>query len=404
MAGYPGATYNGPPPFLNYHGDPNYYSYSDSQQQPIHADQNSRQYPFAFHYGPYGGYPPVQPYFGNSGGIPPNPYGDGYQSSPPPPPSNPQNFGHGAPENYAYKYSNCSGRRKALLIGINYFGQKGQLRGCINDVKNMSEFLTENYGYQRDDMVILTDDQQNPVSQPTKHNILRAMHWLVKDAQPNDSLFFHFSGHGGQTKDLDGDEEDGYDEVIYPVDFRRVGHIVDDEMHRIMVASLLPGVRLTAIFDSCHSGTALDLPYIYSTQGVLKEPNLAKEAGLGILSAISSYSQGDLGGVASNLIGLFKRATTGENAYAKTMATKTSPADVIMWSGSKDDQTSADATIAAQATGAMSWAFITAMRKNPQQSYVQLLNSIRDELVTKYSQKPQLSCSHPLDTNLLFVM
>lgn len=56
----------------------------------------------------------------------------------------------------------------------------------------------------------------------------------------------------------------------------------------------------------------------------------------------------------------------------------------------------ADATIAAQATGAMSWAFVTALTKNPQQSYVQLLNSIRDELATKYTQKPQLSCSHPL--------
>ena len=43
-------------------------------------------------------------------------------------------------------------------------------------------------------MVILTDDQQNPMSQPTKQNILRGMHWLVKDARPNDSLFFHFSG------------------------------------------------------------------------------------------------------------------------------------------------------------------------------------------------------------------
>jgi hypothetical protein len=49
----------------------------------------------------------------------------------------------------------------------------------------------------------------------------------------------------------------------------------------------------------------------------------------------------------------------------------------------------------------MSWAFITAMRKNPQQSYVQLLNSIRDELATKYTQKPQLSCSHPLSTCFL---
>jgi GH18 family chitinase len=75
----------------------------------------------------------------------------------------------------------------------------------------------------------------------------------------------------------------------------------------------------------------------------------------------------------------------------------------------------------------MSWAFVSALKKNPQQSYVQLLNSIRDELAKKYTQKPQLSCSHPLgkslvptartfemlrlvanlqtlDTNLLFVM
>jgi hypothetical protein len=149
------------------------------------------------------------------------------------------NAGHGAPGGYTFQYSNCTGKRKALLIGINYFGQRGQLRGCINDVKNMSGYLNQHFGYKREDMVLLTDDQQNPMSQPTKANILRAMHWLVKDAQPNDSLFFHYSGHGGQTKDLDGDEEDGYDEVIYPVDFRTAGHIVDDEMHRIMYVSSL---------------------------------------------------------------------------------------------------------------------------------------------------------------------
>jgi hypothetical protein len=56
-------------------------------------------------------------------------------------------------------------------------------------------------------MVILTDDQQNPMSQPTKQNILRRLHWLVKDARPNDSLFLHYSGKeivaghtGGQNK------------------------------------------------------------------------------------------------------------------------------------------------------------------------------------------------------------
>jgi hypothetical protein len=333
-----------------------------------------------------------------------NQWTHGNHSAPAPPPTAPQNFGHGAPQGYSFQYSACNGRRKALLIGINYFGQRGQLRGCINDVRNMSNYLNGHFGYKREDMVLLTDDQQNPMSQPTKANILRAMHWLVKDAAPNDSLFFHYSGHGGQTKDLDGDEDDGYDEVVYPVDFRTAGHIVDDEMHRIMVGPLQRGVRLTAIFDSCHSGSALDLPYIYSTQGIIKEPNLAKEAGMGLLGIVASYARKDVPGMLSSASSLFKKVTTGDSVRQKNIRTKTSPADVIMWSGSKDTQTSADASIQGEATGAMSWAFINALKKNPNQSYVQLLNSIRDELEGKYSQKPQLSASHPLDVDLLYVM
>lgn len=336
--GYPSQSYGAPPPQQYYNAPSHGYNYPPQAPQYGYSQGPPPPQAYGYNQGPpqpqYGGYaqPPQQGHYGR-------PPSNAYQA-PPPPPVAPQSFGHGAPQGYAFQYSNCTGRRKALLIGINYFGQRGQLRGCINDVKNMSGYLVEHFGYKREDMVILTDDQQNPMSQPTKQNILRAMHWLVKDARPNDSLFFHYSGHGGQTKDLDGDEADGYDEVIYPVDFRSVGHITDDEMHRIMVRPLQSGVRLTAIFDSCHSGTALDLPYIYSTQGVLKEPNLAKEAGQGLLGVISSYSQGDMGGVAKNVMSFFKKATNGDDAYNRTMATKTSPADVVMLSGSKDDQTS----------------------------------------------------------------
>ncbi|PGH00260.1 metacaspase-1 [Helicocarpus griseus UAMH5409] len=411
--GYGGYPPQGPPPPPRPYG----YSHTPSPQPPYNGGYSAPppQQPM---YGapqppPHPSVSPVPPngpmYSGRANAPPPapSPYQQQYgghhgHGAPPPPPTRPVAFGHGAPQGYNFQYSNCTGKRKALLIGINYFGQRGQLRGCINDVKNMSTYLNQNFGYAREDMVILTDDQQNPMSQPTKANILRAMHWLVKDARPNDSLFFHYSGHGGQTKDLDGDEDDGNDEVIYPVDFRSAGHIVDDEMHRIMVKSLLPGVRLTAIFDSCHSGSALDLPYIYSTQGILKEPNLAKEAGQGLLSVVSAYARGDVSGMISTVGGFIKKATKGDAGYQKTLQTKTSPADVIMWSGSKDTQTSQDATIAGEATGAMSWAFINALKKNPQQSYVQLLRSIRDELATKYTQKPQLSCSHPLSTSYHF--
>ncbi|KFY95423.1 hypothetical protein V500_02781 [Pseudogymnoascus sp. VKM F-4518 (FW-2643)] len=316
MSGYPGAGYGGGggyggppqqyPPQQHYQSPPplQYGGYAPPQQQYDGYQQGPppRQqelYGASTTIGGYGGVPLNRQDYDRPG-IPTansNAYVHGNHQAPPPPPNAPQSFGQGAPQNYSFQYSNCTGRRKALLIGINYFGQRGQLRGCINDVKNMSSYLFENFGYKRENMVILTDDLQNPMSQPTKLNILRAMHWLVKDARPNDSLFFHYSGHGGQTKDFDGDEPDGYDEVIYPVNFRQVGHIVDDEMHRIMVAPMQPGVRLTTIFDSCHSGTALDLPYIYSTQGILKEPNLAKEAGQGLLGVITSYSRGVMGGV-----------------------------------------------------------------------------------------------------------
>lgn len=303
-----------------------------------------------------------------------------------------------------FQYSQCTGKKKALCIGINYFGQSAELKGCINDANNVKRFLCTHFGYKPEDIVMLTDDAQNPRQVPTKRNMLEAMQWLVRDAKPNDSLFFHYSGHGGQTKDTDGDEADGYDEVIYPVDFKQNGHIVDDVMHDIMVKPLPAGCRLTAIFDSCHSGSALDLPYIYSTEGKIKEPNLAAEAGQGLLSAVTSYARGDMGGVFSSVSGLLKTATgSGQRAEKKTRATRTSPADVISWSGCKDSQTSADTFEAGKATGAMSFAFISVLSQNPQQSYQQILNSIRGILRNKYSQKPQLSASHPIDTSLLFI-
>lgn len=74
-----------------------------------------------------------------------------------------------------------------MLIGINYFGTSAELKGCINDVHNIRDFLTTMYNFRVDDMVILTDDQQNPQSIPTKQNMIRAMQWLVHDARPNDS-------------------------------------------------------------------------------------------------------------------------------------------------------------------------------------------------------------------------
>ncbi|KAI8330945.1 caspase domain-containing protein [Choanephora cucurbitarum] len=306
-----------------------------------------------------------------------------------------------------FKLSNCKGKKRALLIGINYFGTKHELSGCINDVANIKEFIQSLYGFSEEDMVILTDDQdRNTKFYPTRENILAAMHWLVADAQPNDSFFFHFSGHGGRIKDLDGDEEDGFDETIYPVDFEEFegesGQIPDDLMHDIMVRPLCEGCRLTCIFDSCHSGTALDLPFVYSTKGEIKDQNLFKDAGRGLLSVGLQYISGDHDHAIQSLMDLGRELMNAQDVEARLRERNFSPADVIMFSGCKDNQTSADAKEDGKATGAMSHAFISTLRENPNQSYRALLNSIREILADHYSQRPQMSASHPIDVDLQF--
>ncbi|KAF9968276.1 Ca(2+)-dependent cysteine protease, partial [Actinomortierella ambigua] len=84
-------------------------------------------------------------------------------------------------------------RKKALLIGINYFGDPNQLPGCINDTRDIFGFLNGYYGFRYQDTVMLTDDQIYEDKRPSGANIRYWMKWLVQDAEPHDSLFFHYA-------------------------------------------------------------------------------------------------------------------------------------------------------------------------------------------------------------------
>lgn len=155
------------------------------------------------------------------------------------------------------------GRRKALLIGINYTGSQHQLQGCHQDVRNMIQFLqSRGLSTNERDMVVLADDRGGPYY-PTGHNIMAAMNWLV--SEPNCSCFLHYSGHGGQVRDPDGDRQSGFDDTIVPVDFEKNGQLDSDTLHRHLVSALAPGCQLHIIFDCCHSGSAVELPYVYRT-------------------------------------------------------------------------------------------------------------------------------------------
>jgi len=299
--------------------------------------------------------------------------------------------------------STVTGRRRALFIGINYYGQKGELKGCINDVHNIKNFLTKNF--KIDEVLVLTDDQTDSSKIPTRKNILSAFRWLREGAKAGDSLILHYSGHGGSIKDLDGDEEDGMDETLIPVDYDKAGQIVDDDIHDILVRGLPKGVRLTGIIDACHSESMFDLPFIYTVNGDLQIIETSKNEG--IVTLVSAGTRFLLDGnkkraVSSITQGMKLLMSSGNkgnsSAKEKTIKTRSTEADVIQFSGCRDSQTSADATIKGEATGAMSHALITSLSKNKNQDYTHLLQSMRQILDGKYTQIPMLSAGRKLES------
>ncbi|EER16586.1 conserved hypothetical protein [Perkinsus marinus ATCC 50983] len=245
-----------------------------------------------------------------------------------------------------------TGVQRALLIGINYYGSKCELSGCIPDVYNMKRLLVETYHWNPSDIKLLTDDGQT--ERPTRENIVRYMHWLVRDAKPGDIFFFHYSGHGAQQEDPTHLEEDGMNETIIPVDVQTAGQITDDVIHEALVDPLPSGARLTSVMDSCHSGTGMDLPYTWLNGTGWKE------------DVNPWHSRGD----------------------------------VQLFSGCDDSQTSADASVGNLKGGAMTTAFCNAIRRNPNVSYTGLIEQLDIEMKREHmTQRPQLSTSQtfPVD-------
>ena len=86
----------------------------------------------------------------------------------------------------------CVGNKRALLIGINYVGQKGALKACHNDVRNVKNFLMNLHGFQERDILCLMDDGEHKM--PTRKNILTGFRILTSRSKPGDVVFVLFSG------------------------------------------------------------------------------------------------------------------------------------------------------------------------------------------------------------------
>ena len=211
-------------------------------------------------------------------------------------------------------------------------------------------------------------------------------------------------------------EEDGLNETILPADFRQEGMIIDDELFDTLARPLPEGCRFTAIFDSCHSGTALDLPYMYRIrEGEFANAHKADEDRFAarhkaMVEKDDLKSIKGLGKMLVEQVGSEVSHQAKKHARRAIMESRnTTEAVVVMLSGCRDDQTSADTTLGNQATGAMSYSFIETMKGNAGSiTYKELLHGMREVLHTKgpkeFAQFPQLSYGRPMDLEETFTM
>lgn len=247
---------------------------------------------------------------------------------------------------------NVQTNKKALVIGINYVGTPSRLNGCINDAKSIEAYLKEN---NFTNIKLLTDETS---IKPTKANILNEIKNLLQNSNKNDSLFIFYSGHGSYTLDRNGDEADGYDELIVPLDFN---YIKDDDLKAVINTYGKTDTNLTVLFDCCNSGTALDLKY-----QILEKVN-------------------------------YDDITENER-------NSETPCNTVFISGCLDEQVSLETVVNNKVQGLMTWSFLETVRNEKNITWRNLVKKMREKLKPQSYQIPQLSSGKLFDPDTQFIL
>lgn len=156
---------------------------------------------------------------------------------------------------------------RALLVSISRYPQGSGWEPIHASADALlARSLLSACGYADTGIASLTDEQA------TKRAILAALKKLCTDTRPGDCLYLHFSCHGQQMMDDNGDEEDGLDEALIPYDalfwympgeYEGENHLRDDELGDLLLCLRRragPEGHVTVVLDACHSGTGNRLP------------------------------------------------------------------------------------------------------------------------------------------------
>lgn len=155
--------------------------------------------------------------------------------------------------------------RKAFIFGSDYKGSEEALQSCVADCTRISEALKSK------SFTVEPHWSDAALDWPKIQSSLTA---FVKSLKSGDKAIVYYSGHGLQVKDNNGDEEDGNDEAVYT---GNEVYVRDDDLRSIFQLAVA-GVKLLVVFDCCHSGSMLDLPYRINDMALKKESNFTFRA------------------------------------------------------------------------------------------------------------------------------
>lgn len=224
----------------------------------------------------------------------------------------------------------------SLHIGLNsvspaaYSGWDGPLAACEFDANDMAAIARSQ---QMKTSTLLT-------KRATRGNVLAGIRRAARMLKGGDLFFISYSGHGGQVRDVDGDEADGQDETWCLYD----GQLIDDELY-FELSRFAADTRILVLSDSCHSGTVTrDIPpppppgmraklmppavarRVYDEHQDFYDKlqrDVAEQAGKAFVDPDTALAHVGAAGTATAVVGKFKPA-------------------VLLLSGCQDNQTSMD--------------------------------------------------------------